>query len=416
MTTDRPLDPDLLRRRRRRRLAQGAAALALVAGTLTLLPGWLSPTVHRREIRLARVTSGPLEATVLASGTVVPTSEQVLPTPLGARVVRVLRQPGDALVAGTPIVTLDDTTARLERDRLEQRVASKANEELQLTLAAEHDAADLAARQESQQLDVERLALRLVQRQKLATEGLVSSEALLEAEVESKKAAIELRQTGEAISAGARAAAARHQALAIEKRLLERERDEAAARLAGATVTADRPGILTWVLEQEGITLQAGEAVARVADLSSFRVEASMSDIHAANLAVGQRARVVVDGESLDGQVSTIDPTISNGALRFEVSLAQPAHPKLRFNLRVDVLVVTAERPNVLSLARGPGIRGASQDVYVVQGDHAVRRAVRFGIAGYDQIEVLDGLAAGDEVIVSDLGDSFTSRQIRVRP
>src|SRR6185436_17951435 len=106
----------------------------------------------------------------------------------------------------------------------------------------------------------------------------------------------------------------------------------------------DRSGVITWVVPQEGATIRQGEVLARITDLTSFRVKAAVSDVHSAELHPGQAVRVMIDGQPLSGRLAQIDPTIENGRVEFEVDLDDNRNPKLRNNLSVDVLVVTASR------------------------------------------------------------------------
>jgi HlyD family secretion protein len=55
------------------------------------------------------------------------------------------------------------------------------------------------------------------------------------------------------------------------------------------------------------------------------------------------------------------------------------------------------------------------ESVFVVNGDRAVRRNVRFGVTGYDHYEVLDGLSEGEEVILSDMSDYVHLEQVSLR-
>jgi HlyD family secretion protein len=55
------------------------------------------------------------------------------------------------------------------------------------------------------------------------------------------------------------------------------------------------------------------------------------------------------------------------------------------------------------------------QQVFVVRGDRAVRTRVRFGIASFDFVEAVEGLSAGDEVVVSDMSDYRHLSTIRLR-
>ena len=65
---------------------------------------------------------------------------------------------------------------------------------------------------------------------------------------------------------------------------------------------------------------------------------------------------------------------------------------------------------------KGPFAQGnGTDDVFVVQGDHAVRRRVRFGLAGYDFYEVVDGLSPGEVVILSDMKDYEHLDRIKIK-
>jgi HlyD family secretion protein len=53
--------------------------------------------------------------------------------------------------------------------------------------------------------------------------------------------------------------------------------------------------------------------------------------------------------------------------------------------------------------------------VWVIDGDEATRVPVRFGRASPTVIEVLNGLEAGDEIILSELPGIGEAERIRLR-
>ena len=65
-----------------------------------------------------------------------------------------------------------------------------------------------------------------------------------------------------------------------------------------------------------------------------------------------------------------------------------------------------------LETVAGKSYAGA---VYVIHGDRARRTRVRLGLSGFDACEVLDGLAEGDEVVLSDMTDYAHLSEIRIR-
>ncbi len=234
--------------------------------------------------------------------------------------------------------------------------------------------------------------------------------------MEAKKAQIELAQLQESVGGARRSTDAQLDGLELDLATLRKEREDARHLLDLATTRSDRSGVLTWVVLQEGVTVPRGQVIARIADLDSFRVEATVSDVHSSRLHAGQPVRVMLDGKPLAGRLAAIDPTIENGAVKFQVDLDDARHPKLRNNLRLDVLVVTDARASTLRIPKGPfGQGGAAERVFVVERDHAVRRSVRFGLSGYDFYEVLDGLAPGEEVILSDMRDFEDLERVKVK-
>jgi HlyD family secretion protein len=321
-------------------------------------------------------------------------------------VEKVLKRPGDLVKAGDPILALDTSSARLDLGKIEDQLARKANEQQQLRLTLEKSLADLRGQIEAQKLDAEASGYRAEQNRKLRADGLVSEASFKASEVEARKAQIQLAQLQASVESARRSTDAQLQGVELDLATLRRERDEAQRLLDLATTRSDRAGVLTWVVLQEGTTVRRGDVIARIADLDSFRVEGTVSDVHSSSLHAGQPVRVKLDEQTLDGRLASIDPTIENGAVKFKVDLADARNPKLRNALRVDVLVVTDARANASRVPKGPFAQGGqTEDVFVVQGDHAVRRRVRLGLTGYEHYEVLDGLAPGEVVIVSDMKD-----------
>lgn len=415
---DRALDPELLASGRRRRALIGVGTIGAVILLFVALPGWLRPSVRRDALRTARVERGPVEAVLRASGVAVPALERALSSPVDARVERILKRAGEPVRAGDEIVVLDTASARLDLGRLEDRLAQKANEERQARLALAADLADFAGRAESRRLEASIATYRAAQQKRLRAEGLTSDEALRASEVEAQKAEIEVAQAERSLAAVRQADEARIAGLALDLGILRKERDEARRLLEQAAARADRDGVVTWVLREEGATIRRGEVMARIADLGSYRVEATISDIHARRLAPGQAARVVSGETTLDGRVASVHPTIENGVQRFSIELDDPGAAALRNNLRVDVAVVTGRADETLRVARGGFVDDGGESIFVVDGNRAVRRPARLGLLGYDVVEIVEvegGPRAGDELILSDMKEYAGLNEIRLK-
>src|SRR5438067_10407710 len=104
---DRPIEPEVRRKRVAKRVAIAALSIAAVVFLVHATVKWLRPSVMRRDVELARVEVGAVDASLQASGRVVPAFEQVVSSPVEARVLRIVRRAGDHVRAGDELVALD---------------------------------------------------------------------------------------------------------------------------------------------------------------------------------------------------------------------------------------------------------------------------------------------------------------------
>lgn len=411
---DRPVDPGA----RRKRLVRNAGAIAIVVLALAALigwgPRWLRPTLSRQEIRTSVAEWGPVESTITATGTVVPEFEAVLSSPLDTRVVKILRKPGSLVRRGEAILDLDVTGSQLALDKLRQDISLKANQQEIQKLELENKLISLRSQVQLKAVDVKSLGVEVSKQQKLRVDGLNTSEQLRLALVNEEKAKIELAQLGESIHSAERNSRAQIEGLRLEMKKLEGEVEQARRELERATTKSDREGVLTWVVAEEGAAVHKGDVVARIADLSSFRVDATISDVHASRLAPGLAARIRVnETETLEGAITAVLPTIKDGVATAQIRLDDKSSRLLRANLRVDVYVVTARKHRALRVKRGAfAAAEGKQDVFVVRGSKAVRTQVRLGISSFEYVEIAAGLMEGDEVIVTETQDYMHLKEV----
>ncbi len=400
-----------------RKLGIAAAITIAACATLAMSLRWMRPTVKRSRIEIAKVTRGPITEVIEASGTVVPAAETVLSSPVEARVVRIVAKAGTAVRAGDEILQLDTSASRLDVERLHDRVEQKERELDQERLGLEKDMVDLESRIEQQRLDSEVASYKRDQQKMLRDQGLISEQQYRQTEAEARKAAIALEQLRQLVGNTRNMSGARLSALELDLGILRKEHGEARRQLELATTRADRDGVVTWVIAEQGVTLQRGQVFARIADLSSFRVEASASDLHAARLVPGAVVEVRL-GETLRlaGAISAVRPAIENGTVKFDVALSQPAHRSLRHAMRVDVLVASGSHSQAIKVRRGGFARGErSQDVFVVRGDRAIKTHIETGLYGRDEIEITRGVEVADELIVSDMSDYAHAKEVSLK-
>jgi len=414
---DRPLPSARIRSNRFRRVAAVGFPVLALAAVIAFLPGWVRPTLTRARVRTTLVRTGAIESVITASGTVMPEIERVISSPVDARLLHVLKRPGATLTAGDAIVELDTSESQLAYERLLTDVAISDNQREQTAIALERSLSDLDGRIERKTLESDLLEAKAGSAKQLFAEGLVAEQTLRDAELVARQARIELAQLHSERTLAQRSTDLQAAGLQLQRTALTRSADDARRVLRLATAMSDRPGVLTYVLTQEGALVRRGEVIARVADLRSFRIDASVPDASGSRVRSGMAVSIRATDAEIRGHVASVSPTVEGGQVRFSVSLETPSHPTLRPSLSVDTLVVTERRAQARIVAQGPYTdnTGARGQVFVVHGDRAVRTDVQFGLRGYDTLEVLSGLQVGDEVIVSDMRDYLHLPEVRIR-
>ncbi len=413
---DRPIQPQ---HQRRKRLRQGLWAALLLSGLALAAYGTryaLQPAVNRDEVRIAEVHRGPIQAGISCTGVVVPSFEQVLSSPIAAVVGAILLKPGSVVRPGQAILTLELGALTQEAARLEERIALQGKQSESRRLDRQRQMLEVQGRQSIQTLEVDALEARLRRYDRLQELGLVSDEEHAEVRLNLEKARVELHQiqSQRANLADIDAAElASHQSeLVLLRQDLARNRE----LQERATVRADREGILTWVVAETGTSVAQGALLARIADLRAYKVEASVSGLVLQRLTTGQRCRVKIGRQQLEGTVEQINPAIQEGVAKVAITLDQSDHPALKPHLAVQAFVITESKDNVLLVASGPYLdEPGGPQVFVVDGAIARRQVIKPGLTNQDEVEILAGLQAGDQVIISNMEAYRALDQVQVR-
>ncbi len=413
---DRPIDPRIRRQRTVRRALYFTLSLAVAATLLALLLGWMRPSIKHDRIRTARVQKGEVTATLDATGLVVPEAEFVLTAPLATRIISVLLPTGSSVKTNDPILLLDSTEAKRVKDRIQEQISLKENARQRANLEFDRSLSDLKTQRMIKALELKSFQYEASRNQEYFEMGLITKDTVRKSNIDVERVSIELQYIESSLTNTSKDIAARLAGLALEISILTKDLDRARERLLRTSVSSERDGIVTWVNNSIGANVTEGEPVARVADLSVFRVEASLSDVLARRLTVGLPATVRSGDTRLKGHVDKILPSVDNGIVTFQVQLEQKDHIVLRPNLRVDVHAVTEQHSHALRLKRGPLINVDGQTfLFVIREKKAFRTPVKLGLSNFEVYEITEGLVEGDQVIISDMSSFRDVKEVQIR-
>ncbi len=402
--TDRPLE----RSTRRRWLPAAIAALLLVAGFALLRPivgRWAAAerSIDRARLRIATVTRGDLVHDVAVQGRVVAASRPTLFSP-AAGIASLRVREGERVRAGDVLAVVEspELESRLAQERATLDAARSDLSRLEISVRQQN----LTNEQRVELLEVRvEAARRLVERnEKLAAAGLVN-------EIELERARDELKVQALALAQAQRTVALEREMLEFElgDARLRRDRQELLVRdverqVAELTVRSPFDGLVATVSVEDRDAVVRGQALVGVVDLSELEVEVAIPESYADDVAPGVEAVVVVDGAEHRGTLTRVAPEVRASQVEGRVAFEVGTPEGLRQNQRLSTRLVLDRRSDVLKVPRGPFLEaGGGRRVYVVAGGLAELRAIEIGAVSVTEVEVLSGLEAGDEIVLSDL-------------
>ena len=406
--------------RRRRRLVFGALAgalfVALALFALRLQPA--APSVDRETVFIDTVRRGEMLLTVRGPGTLVPVEVRRIAAGSSGRVARVHALPGVRVESDTVILTLENqnlaqelTGAELELAAAEanlddRRVQLRRQVLNQRSLLASVDA---EARQAA--LDAEADA-------EIYAEGIIGRIALEDSQDAAAELGTRARHEAERLrlaEAVAAAELAAEEAGVARLRAVFELKRELVSRLE---VRAGIAGVLQEVSAEAGQQVSEGDNLARVAEPDRLKAELRIAEVQAKDIEIGQTARVDTRNGIVAGRVTRVEPTVRDGAVIVDVQLTDDLPRGARSELSVDGLVEIESLDDVLHVGRPAfGQEGEVVDLFrlAAGGDHAVRVRVLLGKASVNTVEIREGLAEGDIVILSDTSAWEGQDRIRLR-
>jgi HlyD family secretion protein len=413
---DKSIAVEITTKRKRKRNIIIIIVLVVLVASILSVRALIQPSISNAEFTSAVVTTGNIENTINASGEVLPEFEEVLTSPINAALREVLMDAGMKIKAGQSILTLDKSAAQTEYDKLGFLIESKENEIRKLKLDLEKSFYDIKSNNSIKQLRISNFKDAVSSAQRLFKAGGGTKEDIDQAELNLKVAELEKQQLENEIKS-------KQQTMKIEIREAElslaiQRNDQAALtrKLKLADIIATRDGVITWVNKNIGASVKEGESLARIANLSGYKVAGSISDTQLEELRNNMPAIIRINDTQLRGSINNISPAVNNSIVSFDVGLEQKDSKLLRPNLKVDVFLITATRTKVLRLPNGPAFKGSNEQlVFVLKNGIAEKRLVKLGLSNFDFVEILSGLKQGEEVITSDMKGYEYAKQITIK-
>jgi HlyD family secretion protein len=428
--------------------------IAIGAGILVLVAGIIGFTVHQSQknvvtVQTSKAQHQDLATVVSASGEIKPKTYVNIGANAFGKITHLYVKEGDHVKKGQLLAQLENVQSSADVNANEASLQAAETDALAAEAALKTSQADLLRAQ----ADYERNKLDWDRAQSLYKDGLISK-----SDFDSRKNSWATADAG-LTQAQARVAQAKAQQDSANKHVSQAKATltHYTDLLQKTTYPAPFDGVVTNLPVREGETVvigiqnAQGSTLMTIANMAVITAEVKVDETDIVNVRLGQPAEVTIDAipkKVFHGNVSEIgdnaivrssgvstsqQATASEEAKDFKVVVTlTDAPPDLRPGLSTTAKVTTATRSNALSIPiqaltlrtkqqidaqnNAPGSVHAAepvvkevaskakkddglQGVFVIRNKKAMFVPVTTGITGTTDIEVLDGLKEGDEVI-----------------
>lgn len=386
--------------------------IALVSWSIRIV---FVPTINKKEFVTAVVERGDIENTINATGEVLPEFEEVITSPIMASVQNVLLDAGTQVKAGESVLTLDKSASQNEYEKMKFELETKRNSIRKLKLELDKSFYDIKSNSDIKQLRIGSLEADVENAKRLYKAGGGTREDIEKAELALKVANLEKQQLENEIKSKQQTMQLEMRQSEIDAAIKESDIKELERKLNLASIVTSRAGVITWVNKNIGTMVNEGDPLVRIADLSSFKVQGSISDNYLDQLRRGVTAIIRINDTELRGMVSNVYPSVQNGIVTFDIQLNERNNALLRPNMKVDVYLVTDAKKNIMRVANGAAFKGADlQNIFIVNKDKAERRTVHVGMSNFDYVQLKDNVKPGDVVITSDMSRFKNATEVKI--
>lgn len=410
--------PSVARKKKIKRGIMATSAVLVIilitVGVSRLKPA--APSVDRAAVWVDTVKRGPMLRLVRGSGTLVPEDIRWINTTTQGRVERIVLRPGATVTPTTVILELSnpelEQSVRDAQLAHASAIASLANRQAELERALMQQESELA----SVETQYNNSALNLEAQEELLKAGLVSELQVKQIRSQTadlkNRVAIARRQL-EITKNGMKSQLAPQQAEVDQRRAQYELR---VRQLDDLKVKAGMDGVLSQVPVEVGQQVGPGTNLARVADPTKLKAEVRIAETQTKDIRVGQVAEVDTRNGVIQGRVSRIDPTATGGTVGVDITLEGELPAGARPDLSVDGTITLENLPDVIKVGR-PAIGQENSTIMLFKLDasgEAHRVTVKLGRTSVNEIEILEGLQPGDQVILSDMSAHDAYDRIRL--
>jgi len=413
MAMDVARPQSVARNKKIKRILAGVVVLIAAAGVTLGLSRMkpAAPSVERATVWIDSVKRGEMLRQERGIGTLIPEAVRWIPATSDGIIEERRVRAGDTVRPDTILLVMSNPDVRQRATDAELQLKGAEADLASLRAILTNEMLNQQGMLSNTEADYNKAKLDLEANEELAKGGLTADLILRKSQVTAKELASKVETEKKKIEGIAKshearigAQQARVEQLQVVYELRRKQQDE-------LNVRAGVAGVVQQVPVEAGQRVAPGTILAKVAEPGRLKAELQIAETRMKDVILGQLASIDTRVGIIPGQVIRIDPAAVNGTVKVDVQLNGEYPKGVRPDLSVDGTIDIERLTNVLYVGR-PAYGQAESTVGIFKlmpNGEAERVQVKLGRSSVNQIEILEGLRDGDQVILSDMSawDSY---------
>src|SRR5579862_7668522 len=375
-----------------------------------------APTVERATVWIDSVKRGPIVIERKGLGKLAPEEIIVIPSLQDGQVIKLLAKSGQKVQPDTVLMVLTNPDMDLAANDLEWQIKQ-----------AQATYADLKVKLQSQKFDQQASVASAENALKQASLNKDKDEQLFKYQLQTElnvklttanweQATNHFQTEKEKLDIMKDSIDAQLESAKVQIDKLRATWERKKQQLTELTVRAGTDGVVQELTLQVGTHVTSGTVVAKVAQ-ATLQAELQIAETQAKDILLGQKASVDTRNGIIPAHVVRIDPNVINGTRTVDCKLDGPLPAGAVSDLSVDGTVEIERLPDVVYMERPVfGQPNSPANIFKLEADgrNASRVPVKLGHASVSNIEILEGLKPGDQVILSDMPNQDQNPRVRL--
>lgn len=368
--------------------------------------------VNRDQVTIATVMKDKFQEFIPIDGVVHPKNTYYIDAIMGGNVQQKYVEDGAMLNRGDTIVRLVNTNLELSYMEQETRIFEAINNLQNTKIGLEQNKFVRQKEVVAIQRQMEEMQAQFMRQSHLYGNNLISDQQYEEAERDYRYTMKQLQLSLELQRLDSISAERRYNQIDISMERLYNNLELLRLSLGNLYVTAPAGGKLSSFSLEVGQTAQAGLRLGQIDVPGDFKLRANIDERYLSRVTTGQQAAFDFDGRTYQLSIQKIYTDVRDGSFQVDLHFEDGYPPHIRRGQTIQLRLTFSGETDALIVRRGGFFQQTGGNwIYVLDasGEFATKRPIRINRQNIMHYEIMEGLRAGEQVIISSY-DNFNNR------